>query len=125
MVQDVACSGGGAPLCVIRDGVVVQVPLYAQSGALKHLAFAQLVPRAARPIGELAQTALELLAAGCAFDLEVSVLGLPTIVRKTQKTELLRLLPAPVRSASGKASELEAAGLLHRQLQAESLQPLR
>ena len=70
---------GGTAMCVVRDGVVVQMPLYARLGASEHLTFAQLVPCAARPIGELAQTAPELLAAGSAFDLEVSILGLPAI----------------------------------------------
>ena len=79
-VQDTRCviDISGTPLCVIGDGVVVQVPLYARLSAFEHLAFAQLVPRAARPIGKLAQTAPDLLAAGSAFDLEVSILGLPT-----------------------------------------------
>ncbi len=84
-------------LCIIRDGVVVQMSLYARLGPREHLAFAQLMPRSARPIREFPQTAPELLAAGSAFDLEVSVLGLPAIVGEAEERKLRRFLPTSVR----------------------------
>lgn len=94
-------------LCVVRNGVVVQMSLYARLGPLEHLAFAQLVPRSARPVREFPQTAPELLAASSAFDLEVSVLGLPAIVGEAEERKLRRFSPASVRILPRKATKLD------------------
>ena len=80
---------GVTPLCVVRDSVIVQVPLYMRLGSLEHLAFAQLGPHATRPLREFAQTAPELLTAGSAFDLEVSLLGLSAVMGEAQEGKLL------------------------------------
>ena len=79
---------GVTPWRVVRDSVVVQVSLHACFGTFEHFAFTQFRPRAARPTGELSQTARQLFAGGSAFDLEVAALGLPAIVGETQEGKL-------------------------------------
>ena len=113
-----------APFCVIRYGVIVQIPDHPGSGLPEHLPFSEHPSGLFRPIAEVAQTYAQLLATGAALDLEVSPLGLAAIMRKTQKGKLLWLLAALVCIFSCIAAKLDAARFLLRQLQTKAFQPV-
>jgi len=113
-----------APFRVIRYGVVAQVAHQSSAGLPDHLPFPQYAAGFLRPRRELSQTLSQLLPAGPAFHLEVSLLRLPAIMRESQKGELLRF-PAPCpRVLSGEASECQAVRLLLGESQPELIEPL-
>src|SRR5512143_1138005 len=83
----------------------------------EYLPFPQYQSGLLYPVLEFAQALPQPLSAGPAFDLKVPSLGLPAIVRKSQKGKLLRLLASPVRILPSKSSEFDAPRLLLRQFQ--------
>ena len=112
----------GAPLRVIRYGVIVQIPNYSAPSYSQHFAFAHYATRPYRPVRKLAQTGSQLLAAGTALKLEVSVAGFATVVGKTQESELLRFGAAVPGTFSGKPTKFDATRLLLGHLQTKTLQ---
>ncbi len=68
------------PFAVIRDGVVTQMADHAGAGLPDHLSFSQYAAGLSGPRREIAQALCQLLTAGAAFDLEISVPRLPTVV---------------------------------------------
>jgi len=113
-----------APLCVIRYGVIVQIPDHPGPGLPEHLPFSEHPSGLFRPVAEIAQTLAQFLATGAAFDLEVSPLGLAAIVRKAQKGKLLWFLAALICTFTCKPAKLDAARFLLRQLQTKAFQPV-
>ena len=112
-----------APFQVIRYGVVAQVAQYSYPCLPEHLPFPQYGSDFLCPVGEFLQTLPQFLTAGSALDLKVSCLGLPAIMRKSQKGELLRFLASPVGILPGKSSKFDAACLLLGQFQPKPFEP--
>src|SRR5512139_1122254 len=83
----------------------------------EYLPFPQYQSGLLYPVFEFAQALPQPLSTGPAFDLKVPSLGLPAVVRKSQKGKLLRLLAPPVRIVPSKSSEFDASRLLLRQFQ--------
>ncbi len=108
---------------VVRDSVIVQVPCNADLSLPQHLAFRQHIPRLLCPVCQLLQALSHLLAARAAFDLEAPFPGLPAIMRKSQKGELLRFLTSLVRTLTSKASKLNASCFLSCQFQPKPVEP--
>src|SRR5210317_1025305 len=86
----------GAPLRVIRYGVIAQMTDYSAPSCPQHFAFAHCASCSYGPVRKPPQTDSQLLAAGAALKLVVPSPGLATIMGKTQKSELLGLGPALV-----------------------------
>jgi len=81
------------------------------------------MPGVACPVCERTQALPQLLATRAAFDLEVALFGLPAVMGKPQKGELLRFLAALVRRFPRKTAELDASGFRRCQLQLEFAEP--
>lgn len=109
--------------CII-DRIIVQVACDTDLSLAKHLAFPDPSSGMACPVCERSQALPQFLATRSAFDLEVPLLGLATIVRETKKGELLGLLAPLVRRFPSKTTELDASGLLHCQRQPKFTQPV-
>ena len=109
---------------IIRYGVIVQMPFNADLGPSQHLPFPQNRPAFAYPIGKPSQAQCELLATRTTLYPEVPFPGLPTIVCKTQKGELFRLLAPLLRFRTRKSPKLNAARLFLGYFQAKTLQPV-
>src|SRR3989339_1082484 len=90
----------------------------------EHFSFLQYTSGILRPIGEFLQALPQLLTAGPALDLKVSLLGLPTIMHKSQKGKLLGFLASLVRVLPCKAPEFDASCLLFRQFQPNPFEPV-
>ena len=101
---------------IIRYGVVIQMSDGPYLRPSQHLSFLEYVPAPTRPIRELVDSQTQPLTIGAPFHLKVSLLGLPTVVCKSQKGELLRL-PAPSSGVlAGEATKLDASRLFLGQL---------
>ena len=114
----------GTPFQVIRYGVITQVAQHSYPCLPEHLPFPQYRSGFLYPVGELLQALPQLLTAGSALNLKVSFLGLPTIMRKSQKSKLLRFLASPVRIPPSKPPEFDASCLLLGQLQPKCFEPV-
>jgi len=114
----------GTPFQVIRYGVIAQVAQYSYPCLPKHLSFPQYRSDFLCPVGELLQALPQLLSAGSALDLKVSHLGLPAVMRKSQKGELLGFLASLVRALPSKPPEFDASCFFLRQFQPKLFEPV-
>jgi len=113
-----------APPHVVRYGVVTQVPHHSYLGLPEHLSLPQHMADFLRPVRKFAQTLPQLLTAGSALHLEVSLFRLPAVMRESQKGKLLRLLTPLVCIFPGKSSKFHALGLLFRQSESKPFEPV-
>jgi hypothetical protein len=95
----------------------------APSGS-QHFAFAHYATGSDAPVRKLPQRLAQLLAAGTPLQLEVPAPGLATVMRKTQKRELLRFGAAFVCIFSGKSTKLDDARLFLGHLKTKAFQPV-
>ena len=114
----------GTPFQVIRYGVVAQMAQHSNPCLPEHLPFPQYMSGFLCPVGELVQALPQLLTAGSALYLKVSFSGFPTIMRKSQKGELLGFLASLVRILPCKPPEFHASCLLLRQFQPKPFEPV-
>ena len=70
-------------VCVIRDGVIAQVADHAGACQPQHVTFSHYAPGFAGPVREPAQALAQLLTAGAAFHLVISLSRLPAVVRES------------------------------------------
>ncbi len=73
-------------------GIVAQVPHHSYLGLPDHLSLPQHMAGLPCPVRKFAQALPQLLAAGSALHLEVSLPGLSAVMRKPQKGKLFRFL---------------------------------
>ena len=109
-------------LAVIRDGVVTQMADHAGASLPYHLSLSQYAAGGAGPRREFAQALFQLLTAGAAFNLEISIPRLPTVMCEAEKGKFLRFLAVLLRILARVAPELDAVRFLDGQFQSESLQ---
>ena len=95
------------PLAVIRDGVVTQMADHAGAGLPDHLSFSQYAAGLSGPLREIAQALLQLLSAGAAFNLEISIPCLPAVMCEAEKCKLLWFLAELLRILARVALELD------------------
>jgi len=114
----------GTPFQVIRYGVIIQMPQHSYPCLSEHLPFLQYISGFLCPVGEFVQALPQLLSAGSALDLKVSHLGLPAVMRKSQKGELLGFLASLVRALPSKPPEFDASCFFLRQFQPKPFEPV-
>ena len=113
-----------APFQVIRYGVVAQMAQHSNPCLPEHLSFPQYMPGFLRPVGEPLQALPQLLTAGPALHLKVSLFGFSTIMRQSQKGELLGFLASLVCVLPSKSPEFDASCFLLCLLQPKPFEPV-
>ena len=113
-----------ASWAVVRDCIVVEMPHDPPSRTAQHLSFRHPSATLLTPFGELLQPRSQLLCVGPAFDLELAVLRLATIVIKTQKGRTFGFHASPLRVSARESPKLKSLGLFLGQLQVKAFQPL-
>ena len=102
-------------LAVIRDGVVTQMADHAGAGLPDHLSLSQYAAGGTGPLREITQALLQLLTAGAAFDLVISLPRLSTVMCEAEKGKFRRFLAALIRILAREAPELDAVRFLDGQ----------
>jgi hypothetical protein len=88
----------------------------------QHLSFLEYIPATTRPVRKLVDSQTQPLTIGTPFHLKMAFLGLSAIVRKSQESELLRLLASSPGILAGEATKFDTLSLFLGQLQTKVYQ---